>query len=197
MSTTKESSSSPPPQQQRSPPPPAFVLLIIYLFLGFLISYFFGREPGTLPKNIPREIAPAVIVVCAFLLSYNLWDCMAVGITKGESGVWKSYKDIPSKLPEAAFLAQRVQTNQVEQMNLFIIGTIGCAILVNGTVAAILSFIWFVIRRQYASVYRNAIGVPFRDINLGKYTIPAYFVSGMLVSSVAVHSLRAMMTSSE
>ena len=58
--------------------------------LGSLISIFAGREIGTLPAadDISREMAPAVIVVTAFLTSYSLFDVMAVGLAKGKSKTW-------------------------------------------------------------------------------------------------------------
>jgi len=188
MTTNKDSSPSSEPQ-------PA-VILVVYMILGSLISFLAGREPGNLPENIPREIGPAVVVICGFIISYSLWDCMAVGTAKARcSNVWKSYKDLPqNSMPEEVYLAVRVQTNQVEQMPVFLVGTIACALLVNGTVAAVLALAWSVLRRMYASAYRNAIGVPFDEIGLGRFTIPCYFLSNCMVMSAAVHSLRAILS---
>ena len=186
--TTKES--SPPPG---GAPPPA-AILVVYTILGALISIFAGREPGTLPDNIAKELAPAVIVICGFLVSYSLWDVMAVGVAKGESKCYKAYKDLPAQLPEEVYLAQRVQTNQVEQMPVFIVGTFGCALLVNGTVAAAMALMWSVLRRMYASAYRNGAGKPFNDIGLGTYTLPCYFLSNAMILSAAVQSLRAILS---
>ena len=180
--TTKES----------SPPPPG-AILAVYTILGALISIFAGRKPGTLPYNIAKELAPAVIVICGFLVSYSLWDVMAVGVAKEKNNCFKSYKDLPAQLPEEVYLALRVQTNQVEQMPVFIVGTMGCALLVNGSVAAVMAFMWSVLRRMYASAYRNGAGKPFKDIGLGAYTLPCYFLSNAMLMSVAVQSLRAIL----
>ena len=172
--------------------PPKAVILVGYTVLGSLLSFMAGRDPGTLPDDVVREMAPALMVVAGFLISYSLWDVMAVGIAKEQCQVWKSYKDLPAVLPEPVFLAQRVQTNQLEQMPVFLVGTLGCALLVDGMAAAILALMWTILRRLYASTYRSAVGIPFAEMGLFKFTVPAYFLSNTMVASIAVHALRAM-----
>lgn len=168
-----------------------------YIFLGSAISFLAGRVPGTLPDNIHRELAPALLVVCGFLVSYSLWDVMGVGTAKARYKlVEKSYKDLPNQLPEEVYLAQRVQTNQVEQLPVFLVGSLSCALFVNGTVAGLLSLMWAILRRCYASAYRGAVGVPLQDIGLAKYTVPAYFISNSLLVASAVHALRALVSTS-
>jgi uncharacterized MAPEG superfamily protein len=176
-------------------PPSPFVIVVSYIALGSLVSFMAGRTPGTLPENIHRELAPALIVVCGFLTSYSVWDVMAVGIAKqkfkyGE----KSYKDTSQQLPEEVHLAMRVQANQVEQMPVFIVGSLSCAIFVNGAVAGAMALIWVILRRSYASAYRGAVGVPIADIGLGKFTIPAYFLSNTMVMAALVHAVRCLVS---
>ncbi|CAB9497608.1 expressed unknown protein [Seminavis robusta] len=175
--------------------PSPFVILITYVVLGTLLSFLAGREPGMLPENIHREMAPSLIVVCGFLVSYSLWDVMAVGVAKTKANYMEhSYKDLPKHIPEEVYLAVRVQTNQVEQMPVFLIGTLSCAFFVNGTVAAVMALLWAILRRQYASLYRSSVGVPLAKIGLQKFTIPAYFLSNAMCMAVAVHSLRALLS---
>mmetsp|Transcript_11444 Transcript_11444/g.21829 ORF Transcript_11444/g.21829 Transcript_11444/m.21829 type:complete len:198 (-) Transcript_11444:318-911(-) len=193
--TTKEGTK----QKEPSPPSPA-AILVGYTILGSLVSFLAGRDPGTLPDNVVREVAPALVVVAGFLVSYSVYDVMAVGVAKQQCpAAWKSYKDMSTATavpPEPVFLAQRVQTNQVEQMPVFLVGTLGCALVVNGTVAAVLALLWTILRRMYASTYRNAVGIPFAEMGLAQFTIPAYFLSNTMVMSVAVHAVRAMFASS-
>jgi hypothetical protein len=178
--------------------PSPFMILMVYIALGSLISFMAGRTPpGTLPENIHREVAPALIVVCGFLVSYSVWDVMGVGAAKlstnyeGTSG----YKDLTQKsMPEEVYLAIRVQTNQVEQMPVFIVGSLSCALFVNGTVAGVLALIWVILRRCYASAYRGAVGVPLTDVGLGKFTVPAYFVSNAMLMAAAVHAVRCLLS---
>ena len=168
-------------------PSPA-VILAIYVALGSIISFLFGRKPGSLPDDIVSEVSPSFVVVGGFLLSYSLWDVMSVGRAKERHGMFKlSYKDVPAKMPEEVYVSQRAQMNQVEQMPVFIVGTFSCALLVNGKVAAVLGLIWSVLRRLYASTYRKS-GRPSAS-----YTIPCYFISNAMVAAACVHSLRSLL----
>lgn len=182
---------------QSSPAPSPVTILAVYITLGCLISFLAGREPGSLPENnIFREVAPVLIIVCGFLTSYSVLDVMAVGIAKIETNYHMnhSYKDLPN-MPEQVYLATRVQANQVEQMPGFIVGSLGCALFVNGRVAGVLALVWAILRRRYASTYRGAVGVKFSEIGLSKYTIPAYFISNTMLMAIAIHGLRCLVRS--
>ena len=190
--------SSPSPLATDPPPPPATAILILYIVLGSILSFLAGREPGTLPDNILKEVGPTLAVICGFLVSYSLYDVMAVGVAKHKYPALrgKPYNDVPPQEPEEVYLAQRVLTNQVEQMPAFIVGSISCAILVNGTVAALLALIWAILRRGYATTYRNGVGLPMKQImiGLGKFTIPAYFCVNAMLMASAIHALRAIVS---
>ena len=174
--------------------PPPTVILLTYVVLGCVISFSCGRAPGKLPKNITNELAPSLIAICIFLSTYSTYDVMGVGIAKIKHKYGKkSYKDMPSKMPEEAYLAQRVQTNQVEQMPVFIVGSLSCALFVNGLVAGVMSFVWVILRRSYATAYRNSVGVPVSEIGLARYTIPAYFMANGMVMATAVHLIRSLL----
>lgn len=170
-------------------------LVVIFMFIGTLFAYLFGREPGTLPDDIVKEVAPSVIVICGFLISYELCDVMGVGMAKGRRNIMeKSYKDLmQSKEDEEVYLRQRVLTNQLEQMPLFIVGTFLCAVFVNGKVAGVLSLSWSILRRLYASTYKAGIGKKFKDIALAKYTVPCYFISNTMVMSAAIQVVRSFL----
>ena len=84
-------------------------------------------------------------------------------------------------------------TNQLEQMPLFIVGTFLCAVFVNGKVAGVLSLLWSILRRLYASTYKAGKGKKLKDIGLAKYTIPCYFISNTMVMSVAIQVLRSFL----
>mmetsp|Transcript_9812 Transcript_9812/g.29242 ORF Transcript_9812/g.29242 Transcript_9812/m.29242 type:complete len:188 (-) Transcript_9812:258-821(-) len=185
-------SRAPAAAASNSSAPNPVAILCSYLFLGSLVSTLAGREPGTLPEDVVRELAPVIVVVCGFIVSYNVWDVMAVGVAKGKYSSDLSYEDIPRRLPEEVYLAQRVQTNQVEQMPGFLVGSLSCAFVVNGKVAAVLSLLWAILRRQYATTYRAAVGVPIGKIGLTKFTIPCYFLMNTMLTATAVHAVRAL-----
>ncbi|CAJ1966375.1 unnamed protein product [Cylindrotheca closterium] len=179
-----------------APPPSPFAILGSYVVLGTIVSFAFGREPGTLPDNIIKEVSPALIAICGFLIRYSLWDVMAVGMAKGKMNCfYKRYDDLPAKWPEAVFLAQRAQTNQVEQLPVFIMGALGCAIVVNGTVAGVLAVIWAILRHMYAEAYRRGVGKSLEEIGLGRFTIPAYFASNIPLMATMIHAIRCLLAS--
>ena len=117
------------------------------------MCFLFGRPVGTIAEK--EELLPSVIVVCLFLVSYSVYDVMGSGLAKAKGGknaiLYSDYKDWPARLPEEAFLAERAQTNQLEQMPSFLIGIASFSILVNGTVGAVLGLTWVVLRRLYAA----------------------------------------------
>ena len=180
---------------QQKPANP-LAILVFYIVFGSLLSFVAGREPGTLPDNIHRELAPVLIVVCVFLVSYSLFDVMAVGVAKQKTKYSEYlYKDLPKQIPEEVHLAWRVQMNQVEQMPVFLVGSLGCALFVNGTVAGVMSGVWVVLRRRYASLYRSANGIPVADIGLSKFTVPAYILSNSsMVMATAIHAVRCLLS---
>lgn len=186
-STDSTSSSS-----SHESPPSQWAILFTYIVLGGGLSFLVGREPGTLPDNLAVELAPATLVVCIFLTYYDLWDCMAAGQAKQKHGL-KQKED--SIIPEPVYLAQRVQTNQVEQMPVFIVGMMACAIFVNGWTAAILGLLWTLLRIRYAFVYRGCVGLPYDQTmkRIGSYTIPAYFLCNAMLVAAGIHSLRALL----
>jgi len=197
-STTATSTTSNPNNKAPSPAPSKTAILMVYIVLGCVLSFFAGREPGTLPDYIAKELAPVMIVICGFLVSYSLWDCMAVGLAKHEANLLdRSYDQICSKpVPELVHLAQRVQTNQVEQLPVLLVGSISCAMFVNGRVAGVMTLLWAILRRGYATAYRNAAGATsLQDIGLSKYTIPAYFLSNVMLMASAVHAVRCLFIS--
>ena len=118
---------------------------------------------------------------------------MGVGIAKEKYKFGdKCYKDLHGTLPEEVYLAQRVQTNQVEQMTVFIVGSLACAVFVNGIVSGAMSLVWVILRRGYASAYRSAIGIPVSNIGLTKYTIPAYFMANGMVMATSIQAIRSL-----
>ena len=172
----------------------------MYIVLGCLISFGTGREPGTLPDNVLKELAPTTVVLAVFLTYYELADCMGVGISKGTSSknkaamLYNEYSTQP--IPEQVYLAQRVQTNQIEQMPVMIVGAVLCAIYVNGWTAGIMSLLWALLRIQYSQTYRSAcVGLKYKDVmsRIGKFTVPAYFVCNSMLMAAAVHAVRTML----
>jgi MAPEG family len=172
-------------------------IVAMYVILGTIISYFFGREPsGQLPPNVLQELAPSMIVLCLFLTYYECGDCLGVGIAKGKTWHGMVYKDYAGKVvPEPVYLAQRALTNQGEQLPVLLVGTMACAIYVNGIVAAILSGIWCLLRIRYAMVYRASVGLTLDQVmsRIGTYTVPAYFFANTLVWAAAIHAIRCLL----
>lgn len=98
-------------------------------------------------------------------------------------------------MPEQVYLAQRVQTNQVEQMPVMIVGAISCAVYVNGITAGIMTLVWTLLRIQYAQTYRTAcLGRKYADVmsRIGNFTVPAYFVANAALMAAAVHAVRTL-----
>lgn len=176
-------------------PPPKPVILFIYVFLGAIASFFLGREPGSIPEGseFVAELCPSIIVMCIFLTSYSLFDVLGCGLAKAKAGLPDlDYKDIPARLPEEVFLAERAQANQVEQMPCFFVGIICFSTLVNGKAGALLGLIWVIIRLVYADRYRKSVGKKFKDKDLGPLTVPCYFILNTLLMGSAIHALRWM-----
>ncbi|KAL7534460.1 hypothetical protein ACHAXR_005888 [Thalassiosira sp. AJA248-18] len=183
-----------------APPPPTSAIFFTYSVLGAVLSFTFGRDPSgmLLPgdDDFVRELAPTIIVICLFLVSYSLLDVMHVGIAKQRYGLAsKTYPAIALNPPEEVYLAQRVQTNQVEQLPGFLVGSIFFAILVNGKVGGVLSLLWATLRRMYASTYRASVGQPINKSGITKFTIPAYFVLNAMLMGTVVQCARALVHS--
>ena len=188
------SSPSDPPEAK---PPSAEAILGIYVVLGSLMSFLVGRSPGTIAEV--EELLPSVVVVCLFLVSYSVYDVMSSGLAKVKEGkasfIFKDYKDWPARIPEEAYLAERAQMNQLEQMPCFLIGMTSFSVLVNGTVGALMGLIWVVLRRIYAAKYRASAGKKMADKGLGGFTIPCYFILNTLLMGSVVQAVRWMAAS--
>ena len=189
QSSTKSSADDPAP-------PPAVAIFLTYLFLGTVLSFCFGRDPGAplpLADELVRDISPTMAIISLFLVSYSLFDVMAVGAAKQKYMYGFSKKKFGPWIhnpPEEVYLALRAQTNQVEQLPGFLIGSIFFSILVNGTTGAILSLVWAVLRRLYASRYRSAAGKTIEESGIATYTIPAYFALNAMLMGTTVQCLR-------
>lgn len=184
------SSKKSPPEQNG--PPSAVAIFATYGILGAALSFFCGHDPGYVPENLVAELCPSIIVISLFLVTYSLYDVMACGVTRAaRQDLTKKYDDtVRTTTPEAVHLAERAQANQVEQMPLFLVATITFSALVNGKVGATLAMMWSILRRLYASRYRNSVGVPPQDKGLATYTLPCYFILNAMLMSSAVHALR-------
>ena len=179
-----------------SQPPPAFAILLVYTGLGFLIAFLFGKDDPS-NQDFVQELAPVIIVSCGFLVSYELLDVMAVGAAKLKSkchDIRSSKDEINQVQDEEVYLAQRVQTNQVEQMTPFLIGSYSCALLVDGKVAGVLEMFWAILRRAnaYAYAYRASVGIPVSKAGLAKYTVPCYFIVNVMLMASVIQSARVI-----
>ena len=176
-------------------PPSAVVLIATYGFLGGITSYLFGNNPGEIPQDIISELCPSIVVICLFLVYYECYDVMGVGIAKINNSdmLKKKYEDTATFIPEAVYLAQRAQLNQVEQFPCFLVSTISFSILVNGKLGATLAAVWGILRMKYASTYRNSVGIQPSKKGLGIYTIPCYFILNTMLMGSAIHGIRWMM----
>mmetsp|Transcript_30136 Transcript_30136/g.46199 ORF Transcript_30136/g.46199 Transcript_30136/m.46199 type:complete len:196 (+) Transcript_30136:45-632(+) len=180
-----------------APPPPVSGIFFAYALLGVILSFSFGRDPSGphLPKSddFVKEVAPTTIVICLFLVSYSLLDVMRVGIVKAGYGLSKKpYPSVTLNPPHEVYIAQRVQTNQVEQLPGYLVGSIGFTVLVNAKVGALLALVWAILRRVYATTYRASVGMPIGDSGITKYTIPAYFVLNSLLMGTVVQCTRIL-----
>ncbi|CAK9068803.1 unnamed protein product [Durusdinium trenchii] len=166
-----------------------------YFVVGSALSFLVGRRPGTLPEDLVGELAMPCVVLAFWVITYSLLDVMAVGQAKHKHNmVTKTYKDLPGTEPEEVYLAQRAQTNQVEQMASFFVSTLMFSVLVNGRIGGLLSLIYLVLRQFYAMTYRAAVGISIEDSGLTKYTIPCYFLLNGMAAAVVVHMTRYALT---
>jgi uncharacterized MAPEG superfamily protein len=173
-------------------PPSPIAIFVTYGILGAALSFSFGHDPGYVPDNLVAELCPSIIVISLFLVTYSLYDVMECGVTRAaHQDLTKKYDDtVRTTTPEAVHLAERVQANQVEQMPLFLVATITFSVLVNGKVGAVLAVLWSILRRLYASRYRNSVGIPPQEKGLATYTLPCYFILNAMLMSSAIHALR-------
>lgn len=175
-------------------PPPAVAIFLIYLLLGTVLSLCFRRDPGTpLPPahELARNVSPSMATICFFLVSCSLLDVMAVGAAKQKYDFSKKkFGPWVHNPPEEVYLALRAQTNQVEQLPGFLIGSTFFSILVNGNVGAVLSLAWVVLRRLHASGCRSAVGKTIQESGIATCTIPAYFALNAMLMGTAVQCVR-------
>mmetsp|Transcript_23500 Transcript_23500/g.44289 ORF Transcript_23500/g.44289 Transcript_23500/m.44289 type:complete len:181 (+) Transcript_23500:54-596(+) len=178
-----------------SGPPPVGAVLGMYTAMGSALSFFVGRQPGTLPKDIVAEMWPTFVVLGLWSVTYSLFDVMAVGGAKHRHDLaTKPLKDHPATEPEDVQLAQRAQTNQVEQMTPFMAGSLMFSFLVDGKVGGALSLVYLILRRLYTQTYRAAVGQSLMGAGVTKYTIPCYFISCGMNVAVVVHMARYVLT---
>jgi len=173
-----------------APPSPVSVLFG-QAMVGVFLSFGVGRTPGTLPTDVVGELWLPVIAVCLFLSLYSVLDCMAVGVAKEKHGLNAKPLSAPPKvIPDEVQVAVRVQANQVEQMTGYIVATFAFSLLVNGQVGGVLSCVYLVLRRLYATAYRGSAGLPLKEMGLEKYTVPCYFIYNGMAMACVVHMLR-------
>lgn len=185
-------SQSAPASTQGGSPAVTITIGLVYLALGVAASILAGRDhPEILPEDAARELCPSIAVVSVFLTTYYLFDVMPAGMAKADCGYMSlNYDDFPLRLPERAFLAERAQANQVEQLPAFLFATMSFSLLVNGRLGAALALAWSGLRRLYARAYRNSVGVPYSKKGLSAYTLPCYFIVNTMLLGTAVHILR-------
>jgi len=70
-----------------------------------LSSYLFGNNPGE-SKDIISELCPSIVVICLFMIYYEVYDVMGVGIAKINNSdmLMKKYEDTATFIPEAGVL---------------------------------------------------------------------------------------------
>ena len=170
-------------------PPPQSAILAVYGVLGSALSFGVGRAPGALPEDLFAELWLPVAAACLFIPLYSVYDVMGVGLAKAK---WlaKRSSEKGVDLPEAVLLAQRAQTNQVEQLPGFLTATFCFSFFVNGTAGGILALSWVILRVMYSKTYRASAGVAFDDKGLVVYTLPCYFMLNAMATATLVHMLR-------
>ena len=177
-----------------SQPPPAFAILLVYTGLGFLIAFLFGKDDPS-NQDFVQELAPVIIVSCGFLVSYELLDVMAVGAAKLKSkchDIRSSKDEINQVQDEEVYLAQRVQTNQVEQMTPFLIGSYSCALLVDGKVAGVLAMFWAILRRAYAYAPSLCWHSSFQGRTCQVHGAVCYFIVNVMLMASVIQSARVI-----
>lgn len=188
---------TPKPKNSGGEPPPTMIIFITYSILGLILSYAFGPDSSETNRTVDyvtKELAPTIAIICLFGVSYSLLDVMGVGIIKAKHGIGdKAYTpSMVTNVPEEVYIAQRIQTNQVEQLPSFIVASLSFSFFVNANVGAVLTAVWVVLRRLYAVVYRSSVGKPLGQSGINRLTIPAYFVLNAMLMGTVVQCIRSL-----
>ena len=121
---------------------------------------------------------------------------MPVGDAKAKTEFAK--KPYGTPLPEEVYVAQRAQTNQIEQLPTFLVGSVLFSLTVNGHVGAALSLGWAVLRRFYASAYRNSVGQPGSQSKaVHWYSKRSMLIANSMLMGVVVQCGRYMAVSTD
>lgn len=166
------------------PPLIPTIIVGVYFVLGAMLSYGFGRTPGTV--NV-EELRFTAVVLAAFFVYYSAYDVMAVGAARRRTNTF-GRKTPPDELD----CAMRVQANQVEQFVPFVGSSILFSLFVNGQVGGLLAATWAVLRAMYAVKYRASVGIDFLSKGLTAYTIPCYFIVNTMSTAIIVHIVRSL-----
>eukprot|EP00965_Chrysotila_dentata_P216691 6189521-Pleurochrysis_carterae.AAC.1 len=173
--------------------PPWPVLLFYFIVCGSISSFAFGREPGTLPQHPAHELALPALACALFVTTYELFDVMAVGMSKQKYKLFSMPRSKwPSMVPEEVQILEAIQRNQVEQAPFSLIVTLLYSTFVSGYAGGVIAMIWVLLRRRYVHVYRNSVAKSFNDTGIVKITVPAYFCIHTMSMGTIIHMLRIL-----
>ena len=166
----------------------------MYFVMGWAFIHFCGR-PFASVDNVAREFALPLLAIAVFVMSYELFDVMGVGLSAiahanafNDGKTSERYTTPVADLPPAYVCAVRAQANQVEQVPFFTIMLLGAVLFADGLAVGTLGVLYCGIRALYARAYRtNGLGA-----SLAAYTIPCYFILGPLAMANIVGALKLL-----
>jgi|Transcript_86335 uncharacterized MAPEG superfamily protein len=174
-------------------PPHGIAFVPLYLILGAIASFAFGRAPGTMPADWFGELKLPALASSAFIVCYSLLDVLGVGRAKAKHDAFdKAITAKDGELPEEVCLALRAQANQVEQMSGFFVALWMYSFFVSGPAGGAMGSAWVILRVLYSATYRNSAGIAMAKKGLLKFTVPCYFLLNAMAMGTAIHVARLM-----
>ena len=176
--------------------PAWWVLASIYCTLGWVFVHFYGRPFASVAhEDLAHEFAVPLLAIASFVLSYEIFDCMGVGIVaianahKFKDGkISERFQTPVVDLPSDYVRALRAQSNQIEQMPFFMAMLLGAVLFVDGVAVGMLGVVYCFTRALYGRAYR-AGGLTSA---LSAYTMPCYFMMGTVAGINVVGAIQLL-----
>jgi hypothetical protein len=156
--------------------------------VAVIAAIVFGKDLSE-PTPI-KDLGFSLLASSFFLMIYTV-DLMSIGHLRTKFKLWDSYVQLDrSKTPEALLLAERAATNQSEQLGTFFVALWLGTFLLNARFSGICGLLWVALRALYVQTLRTSDGQKWAEKNVGKFTIPCYFLISTMLMGSTVNVLR-------
>jgi hypothetical protein len=160
-------------------------------FVVGAIASFFLAKPLESPFVFDTRDLAWPLVAFTLAASMYAYDLMQVGGSRQKFKLWDTYlKADAAKLPIEYVAACRAQTNQTEQLVVFVPALFLGTLFFNARVSGALGIVWVLVRTAYAEHFRSSTALAFKDKGLGKFTIPCYMIISTLHIAAVFNVLR-------